>query len=80
MVEILSYGLENHFKGKTFNNFEELEQEICRRLHMSIKIGKPFTHPNFKNKLMVKVDIKEEKHPKVGVEFIYVNKIEAVEL
>ena len=63
MVEILSYGLESHLKGKTFNNVEQLEQEISRRLYIKVKIGKPFTHPEFTNKLMVKADIKEEKHP-----------------
>lgn len=80
MIEILSYGLESHLKGKTFDNVEQLEQEISRRLYMKVKIGKPFAHPNFANKLMVKVDIKEEFHPLIDVKFIYVNKIEVVEL
>ena len=80
MLETVSYGLEAHLKGKTFNDIEELEQQVCRRLGMAIKLNKKFYHPQLNMDVMVKVDIKEEKHPRVGVEFVYVNKIEVVEV
>ena len=80
MIEIVSYGLEHHFKGKTFNNVEELEQQVCRRLGMNIKLNKKFFHPQLNKNLMVKVEIKEEKHPRVDYEFIAVEKIEVVEI
>lgn len=80
MLEIISYGLEHHFKGKTFNNVEELEQQVCRRLGMVVKLNKKFFHPQLNMNVMVKVEIKEEKHPRVGVEFILVEKIELIEM
>lgn len=79
-IEIMNYGLEFHLKGKTFKNVEELEEQVCRRLDMKVKLNKPFIQPDLDKKLMVKVDIKEEKHPNVGIEFIYVNNIEVVEI
>ena len=80
MLRVMNYGLEVHFKGKTFDNVEQLEKQVCRRLGYKLKLNEPFLHTQLNKKLMVKVDIKYEKHPKVGVEFIYVNNIEVVEI
>ena len=32
MLETVSYGLEAHLKGKTFNDIEELEQQVCNHI------------------------------------------------
>ena len=80
MLEVMNFGLEINFKGKTFANVEELEQQVSRRLGMAIKLNKKFFHPQLNKYLMVKVEIKEEKYPIVNYEFIVVEKIEVVEV
>lgn len=80
MLEVMNYGLEVHFKGKTFDNIEQLEKQVCRRLGYKLKLNKPFLHTQLNKKLMVKVVIKEEKHLRVNCEFIVVEKIELIEM
>lgn len=80
MIEVMNYGLEIHFKGKTFDNIEQLEKQVCRRLGYKLKLNKPFLHTQLNKRLMVKVDVKEENHTKLGVKFIVVEKIEVVEI
>ena len=80
LIDIISYEIEVHCGRKSYSNIEELERELSKRLGTNVKVGKPFENKRFKNKLMVKATIKEEKHTRLGVEFIFVEKIEVVEL